>query len=164
MIKRFESFTNNISIINKGISQLKNEVMKKFNLKGNQGMLLFYLRQNIGGLTVSQLSELIGIDKAAISRGLSELYEKKYIDYPEYTGGKKYNTPAVLTDMGKNIIEQVNKIICSIVDMVSLSNMTEDERAIMYRSMRSIAENIEKFLKDKNKLAEAFSQTECERC
>ncbi len=164
MIKRFEAFTNNISIINKGIGQLKDEVMKQFNLKGKQGMILFYLRQHSDGLTVSQLSELMGIDKGAISRGLSELYKNKYIAYSEFTGAKRYNTPALLTDIGTKVIDKVNEIICDIVDVVSLSNISEDERTIMYHSMRSIAENIERFQKDKSKLQEAFLKTEIPTC
>lgn len=160
MIKRFEIFTKNISIINKGIGQLKTEVMKRFDLKGNQGMFLFYLRQHSDGLTVSQLSEEVGIDKAAVSRALSGLYEKKFIYYSEYTGGKRYNTPAILTSKGKEVVDKVNAVISEIVDSVSLADMSEDERTIMYRSMRSIAKNIKKFQKDKSKLEEAFSKSE----
>ncbi|MDD4689145.1 MAG: MarR family transcriptional regulator [Eubacteriales bacterium] len=164
MINKFEAFTNNIAIINKGIGQLKNEVMKQFNLRGNQGMILFYLRQYSEGRTLSQLSEVMGIDKAAVSRGLSELHKNKYIVFSDYTGSKRYNTPAILTETGKSVIDKVNEIICDIVDRVSLSNMSEDERAIMYRSMKSIAENIETFQKDKSRLQEVFSKTEISSC
>ena len=40
LIKRFEAFSNNISIVHKNIRKLKNEVMNKYGLLGNHGIFL----------------------------------------------------------------------------------------------------------------------------
>ena len=39
LIKRFEAFSNNISVVHKNIRKLKNEVMNKYGLLGNHGIL-----------------------------------------------------------------------------------------------------------------------------
>ncbi len=146
MIKRFEIFTNNIAIIHKGIQQIKAEEMKKVGLKGPHVMYLFYLFRHREGLTASQLSERVGVNKAAVSRSLSELYKNNYIDYPDYSGGKKYNTPAVLTEKGCAVTSKLNDRICELVDRISLTNVDEEHRTIMYRSLRTIANNITSYI------------------
>lgn len=148
MIKKFEVFTNNISVIYRGIEQLKRKTMKKFGLKGNHAMCLFYLSYHPEGLTASQLCEKIGIDKAAVSRTLSELHKRECISYPNYRGGKKYNTAATLTEKGKKLTGELTDIICMLVDKISLDNITEENRTIMYRSLRTIANNIVKCLNE----------------
>ena len=147
MIERFEIFTNNISIVYKGIERLKNEKMKELGLRGNQVMYLFYLFQNDDGLTASQLCEMIDVDKAAVSRTLSELYKNGYIYYDDFSGGKKYNTPVKLTEKGRQTTTTMTDTICDLVDKISLTNVSEEERTILYRSLRTIAKNITQCVK-----------------
>lgn len=142
MIERFEIFTNNISIVYKGIQKLKNDTMKEFGLKGNHLMCLFYLDKYEEGLTASKLCELIGNDKAAVSRSLSELYKLGHICYDDFNGGKKYNTTVQLTEKGKEVTKVLVDTICRVVDEISLYNMNEEKRTELYRSLRTIANNI----------------------
>ena len=120
MLQRFINFTKNITIISKGIEQIKNEVM------------------NAHG-------------KSAVSRIYAGLYEKGYIHYPNHDGGKKYNTPAVLTKKGNEQAARIEDAICKYVDMFSLTNVADEDRTTMYRSLRTIANNISTYLNDKNK-------------
>ena len=142
MIERFEIFTNNISVVYKGIQKLKNDKMKEFGLKGNHMMCLFYLEKHPDGLTASQLCELIGNDKAAVSRSLSELYKLDHICYDGFTGGKKYNTVIKLTEKGKSVTSVLFDEINRTVNEISLNNMDEDHRTEFYRSLRTLANSI----------------------
>ena len=148
MIERFEIFTNNISIVYKGIQKLKNEKMKEFGLKGNHMMCLFYLEKHEEGLTAARLCELIGNDKAAVSRSLSELYKLDHICYENFNGGKKYNTTVKLTEKGKSVTKQLFKAIESTVDEISLNNMDEERRTEFYRSLRTLASSISDAVKE----------------
>lgn len=148
LIKRFEAFSDNISIVHKNIRKLKNEVMNKYGLLGNHGIFLSYLLLYRDGLTVSQLSEIIGADKAAVSRAYASLYRKGYIDYPNFFGDKKYNTPAVITESGQKIMEPIVETISSLIDSISLTDIEEDDRTTMYRTLRTTAKNIEKCVEE----------------
>ncbi len=148
MLKLFEVFTNNISVIQKGIQKIKSEEMQKFGLKGNHLMYLFYLLRHEEGLTAAQLSELVGVNKAAVSRALAELYESKVIDYPDYVGGKKYNTVAVLTADGKEKAQQIEKRILELIEQMSLVNVKEEDRTTTYIFLRTLAENLTKYIEE----------------
>ncbi len=142
MIELFEIFTNNISVVYKGIQKLKNDDMKKFGLKGNHLMCLFYLDKYEEGLTASRLCELIGNDKAAVSRSLSELNSLGHICYEGEAGRKKYNTVIRLTEKGKSITALLVEEICHRVDEISLQGMDLEQRTALYRHLRTIANNI----------------------
>ncbi len=146
LIKRFEMFANNISIIHKNISRLKNDVMKEYGLTGNQGIYLAYLLLYRDGLTVSQFAEIAGVDKAAVSRTYSTLYKKGYIEYPDFVGDKKYNTPALITDKAREIMVPVVNMIYELIDTISLTGIEEEERTVMYRTLRTTAGNISKLV------------------
>ncbi len=142
LLERFELFSNNVSIMYRGIQQLKQEVMKGYGLKGNHYICMFYLNKNKEGLTVSQLSKLASIDKAAISRAVSELCGMGIIEYVDFEGGKKYNTLVTLTQKGSQVMKELDVTLCTLVDKISLNHVDEDARTVMYRSMRQIAQNI----------------------
>lgn len=148
MIERFEIFTNNIAVVYKGIQKLKNDTMKEFGLKGNHMMCLFYLEKHSEGLTASQLCELTGNDKAAVSRTISELYKLGHISYDAFVGRKKYNTTLRLTEKGKMVTKALFETICRVVDEISLQNMSEDNRTEFYRSLRTLANNITAAIKE----------------
>ena len=146
MLQRFIYFTNNLKIINNGIQKLKGDIMKQYGLKGGYAMYLFYLAQHREGLTVSQMSELNSVSKPAVSKVYSDLYRNGYIDFPDFQGGKKYNTAAVLTEKGLEKTELINEMIVKLVDVFSLTNIKEDDRTTMYRALRTIANNITAYL------------------
>lgn len=146
MIDRFGKFVLEISTINKNIQKIKKSKMKEFGLSGNHVMCLFYLAQYPEGLTATKLCKLISVDKAATSRALSELVEKECVHYPDLSEHKKYRALAVLTEKGQKMTEQIDKIICNVVDEIG-SNITDEEREIMYRSLDKISKNIEDLAK-----------------
>lgn len=142
MMDRFERFVNMISLIQKNILKIKSIEMKEFGLKGPHVMCLFYLGRYGEGLTAAELCRLISVDKAAVSRVLSELQQKGYIFYPDSRQGKKYRSNAVLTAEGVQLAEEVNKIIYGIVEKIG-ADISEGDRSIMYSSLQKILHNLE---------------------
>lgn len=143
MTDRFEKFVNMISLIQKNILKIKSIEMKEFGLKGPHVMCLFYLGRYDKGLTAARLCRLISVDKAAVSRVLSELQHKGYVFYPDSGQGKRYRSNAVLTDEGKQIAEKVKNIISGIVEKIG-ADINDEEREVMYGSLQKILNNLEK--------------------
>ena len=141
MLNRFEDFVGIISSIHKKIEKIKKDRMKEFGLSGNHVMCMVYLAQNPEGLTATDLCKLISVDKAATSRALSELFEKGYVHYPNLDGHKKYRTVVALTENGFKIAEQIDSIICNIVNEAG-NGLSDKERCTMYRSLEMIDTNL----------------------
>lgn len=142
MKERFEGFVSLISNIHKNIQKVKQNKMKEFGLSGNHVMCMVFLAEYPEGLTPTKLCQLISVDKAATSRALSELLEKGYVCYPDAEGQKKYRTPVLLTDSGKEITKQMDAIIYDVVDEIG-GELTAEDRSCMYNALDVINKNLE---------------------
>ena len=142
MIHRFEEFVGLISNIHKDIQKIKQDRMKQFGLSGNHVMCLFYLAQHKEGLTGAQLSSLMSVNKAAVSRAMAELVEKDYVFYENIEAGKKYRAVAKLTVKGFAVTEQIDGIICEVVNEIG-NDLQEDERTAMYQSLKTVSKNLD---------------------
>ena len=143
-MERFETFTRSIFKLNRFIQKIKAKKMKEYGLKGTTSVCLYYLsvRKN---LSARDLVILCEEDKAAISRALQSLEEKKYIKYDGDMNKKKYNTTILLTDEGKNVAEDINN---KVMDALSVggSGLTEENRKIFYDSLIKITNNLEDYI------------------
>ena len=83
------------------------------------------------------------MDKAATSRTLSELVEKGYVYYPDAEGSKKYRASVMLTEKGVAVTEQIDKIICDVVEEIG-SDLSEEERENMYHALNVISGNLDR--------------------
>lgn len=138
MIHRFHTFVSNITLCYKSIQRIKSAEMTEFGLKGTHAMCLFYLHHEPNGLTAAQLCSRCEEDKAAISRTLAELIELGYIQPAEK---KKYRAPMQLTEAGTQVAEKVDLLIAQWVTAGG-DGLTEDERAVFYRALNIISENL----------------------
>lgn len=139
VIQRFEEFTKNISLASKCIAKIKAHEMKRFGLGSGNVMCLFFLGQNPHGLTPAELCELCGEDKAGISRSLSTLREKGYVEVCD--NGKKYRARYGITDEGKAVYETINNAIVRAVSTAG-GTLCDDEREVFYRTFATIIEKL----------------------
>ena len=139
MENRFEKFTYLTFKTAKLIQRIKNIEMAEAGLKAVHVMCIYYLNKNKEGLTSKALVELTLEDKAAVSRALSLLKEKGYI---EYSGG--YNALITLTDEGKKLAMYIDE-----KSRIALNNssydISEDERETFYTTLKKIENNIEEY-------------------
>ncbi len=138
MIQRFDAFVSGITSCYKYIQRIKSMEMTEFGLKGTHVMCLYYLRQNPGGLTASQLCGLCAEDKAAISRTVSELKSRGYITT---LSEKAYRAMLTLTTAGQDIARKFDHLIESWVTAGG-DGLSDEERSDFYRALSSIAENL----------------------
>ena len=137
MIERFQSFVTGITICYKYIQRIKNAEMTEFGLKGTHVMCVFFLHHNPEGLTAAELCQLCAEDKAAISRTLSTLQEKSYIQ----SGEKKYRAKITLTEEGLLLAKQVDAVIEQWVG-VGGDGLSEDEREKFHCALELISANL----------------------
>ena len=137
MLDRFQSFVTGITICYKYIQRIKSMEMTEFGLKGTHVMCLFFLHNNPDGLTAAQLCQLCSEDKAAISRTISTLQEKGYIENVE----KKYRAPLLLTPEGLAVAKQVDGLIEQWVNFGG-DGLTDEERANFYSTLELISNNL----------------------
>ena len=137
MEKIFENFTTNILRMNKYVNKIKTFEMKEYGLKAIHVMCIYYLSENPKGLKAAELAKLTMEDKAAISRGLTQLKGNGYVSYDS----DKYNAEIRLTEKGVELAKAIAKKSQRAVDE-SIAPFTEEERIAFYKSMQVIADNL----------------------
>lgn len=139
MIDRFETFTVLIAKVNRNIRKIKNQEMAEYNLRSAHVSCLYYLYKE--ELTATELCDKCEEDKATISRTLDFLEKNGYLTCVSKTT-KKYKSPILLTDKGKEIAEKIARKIDLVLEEVG-AGLTEDERIAFYRSLNIISERLE---------------------
>lgn len=141
MKERFKAFTVLIAKINRNIRRIKTEVMSEYNLKCPHVSCLYYLYSE-GPLTAKKLCEVCDEDKGAISRSVDFLINEGYIDN-DVSDGKKYKNPLRLTEKGKIVGGVIANKIDEVLSVAS-DGVTAEDRAVMYKSLACISENLQK--------------------
>ena len=142
MIDRYEEFTAAISCIYKSIQKIKRDEMARFGLKGPHAQCLVALSRQPEGATITQLCELCELDKAAISRAVSELESHGVIE-ARPGKGRVYRAPLCLTEKGRQIAAEVGDIIEKIITLTR-DGISEADREIFLSALRHISENLQR--------------------
>lgn len=139
----FENFVISVLKLYRSVQKIKNYEMREYGLKSVHVMCVYYLNECRNGLTSGELMRLTLEDKAAISRAVSQLKEKGYVEYDS----AKYNSPIQLTDKGKEIaaavLEKANRAV-----KAGSADFTEEERLLFYRALSEISENLKEYYND----------------
>ena len=141
MQERFQAFTVLIARLNRCIRKIKTEEMAEFNLKSPHVSCLYYLYKS-DSLTSKELCDICEEDKANISRSIEYLEKNGYLVCKSKTE-KRYKSPLVLTEKGRETGEYIVRKIDAILDSVS-EGIPEEHRMIMYRSLSVICDNLQK--------------------
>lgn len=140
MTERFETFTVLINRISRNIRKIKNQEMAEYQLRSAHISCLYYL-YGTQGLTASDLCERCEEDKATISRALEYLEDNGYITCQSKTA-KRYKSPLMLTEMGREVAEKISLKVDAILAQIS-DSLTEEERMAFYRSLTIISNRLD---------------------
>lgn len=140
MKDRFETFTVTIAKINRNIRKIKNHEMAEYNLRSTHVSCLYYLYKS-DNMTATELCDKCEEDKAAISRTLDYLEKNGYLICDSKTT-KRYKSPLILTEKGKEVGKEIAKKIDRLLDKIS-DGLTEKERIEFYRSLAIISDSLE---------------------
>lgn len=145
MIKRFEQFTSAISGIYRDVQRLERDEMERYGLKGAFAQYLLAIDRHPDGITAAQLCETCDRNKAAVSRIVAEMEEKDLIIRDSTRN--QYKALIFLTKAGKNAVRFV-KERSSIAAQVAGSELSDEDRTILYASLRRIAAHLERFCRE----------------
>ena len=123
------------------INRMKRQNMEAFDLGPAHTMCLNLLYQYPDGITKARLAELCEVDKAQISRVVSELQKKELIATPDLD--KRYKHKLSLTSHGKEVSEQISRIILDINSFVS-DSIPQEQIDTFYKTFNMICENLKK--------------------
>ena len=143
--ERFETFTVLINRISRNIRKIKNQEMAEYNLRSAHISCLYYL-YSVKNLTATELCERCEEDKATISRALDYLEKNEYL-ICKSKSAKRYKSPLVLTDKGKEVGKRIADKINDVLDTISVG-LSEEERIAFYRSLAIISESLERVSKN----------------
>lgn len=142
MENRYEIFTGLIMNIFRCIQKIKNVEMEEFGLKGKQVQCLFALYNSEHGATATELREMCGEDKGAMSRTVKEL-EICGLLFVDETENKKYKNPIKLTEDGKKIANAIAEKISEVLKVGS-QGVGEQDREKLYETLTQISNNLSK--------------------
>ena len=145
MKARFETFTVLITKINRNIRKIKNQEMAEYDLKSPHISCLYYL-YTAESMTETELCEKCEEDKATISRSIEYLERNGYLTCETKTA-KRYKSPLILTEKGKQVGQKISDKVNRFLETVSAA-LSEEERVSLYRSLSIISESLEKSVKE----------------
>ena len=120
----FERFAQMLSNATKSLYRLKSQCMARYGLSSTHTACLRKLYETNDGLTKSEIADFCSIDKAQITRIMSELVAKNYVEAD--SSKKTYNRKFCLTDEGRRMTEEINETVDNVVEYVNLDIPRED--------------------------------------
>ncbi len=147
MTERFETFTVLVNRISRNIRKIKNKEMEECNLRSPHISCLYYLYTS-EGLTATELCEKCEEDKATMSRSLDYLEKNGFLT-SDAKLNKRYKTPLILTEKGKDAGKKIADKIDFILGEVS-NGLSDEERQIFYRALNLISSNLDNICKQYN--------------
>ena len=139
MQERFETFTVLINRISRDIRRIKNQEMAVYHLRSAHVSCLYYI-YSLDGVTSAELCEHCEEDKATISRAVDYLETNGFL--LRGTSAKRYKSPLLLTEKGRDAGKRIAEKIGSILETVSHA-LTEKERIEFYRCLSTISRSLE---------------------
>jgi len=138
---RFILFSSLLNDAQKSIARLKYKKMDSYGLGSAHTLCLCVLYDNAQGVNKTELARLCGVDKAQISRIISDLLEKKYVAVA--TPERNYRQKYVLSEEGLAVTEEIKNIVRTINEYVS-GDIPKDQLDTFYTIFRTICENLAK--------------------
>ena len=139
MISRYEKLSSALSEISRIIQRLSSQVMSEFGLKGSLAKYLLAMRHSPEGITATALCERCERNKADVSRSLYELWKMGLV---ERIGKGNYRARLILTPEGQSVADRLYLRAQDFISYVG-KDIGDLEREIFYRSLESIAANLE---------------------
>ncbi len=146
MISRYEQFANAISGIYRSIQKIERDEMVKYGYKGAYAQYLAAMYRHSEGVTSVQLCEICDKDKAAVSRMVAEMEEKKLI-IRESENDNFYRAKLRLTESGEKAAEYVCKRALAAVDAGG-KGLSDESRQALYDTLDLIASNLTAVCRD----------------
>ncbi|MBO7250805.1 MAG: hypothetical protein J6V42_05985 [Clostridia bacterium] len=138
---RFLLFSSCLSEAQKSIARIKQKKMEHYGLASAHAICICQLEEHADGLTKTELSQICMVDKAQISRVISDVVKKGYVAVSATSS--RYRKKYFLTEYGRKIAGEIRKTILDINSFVSMDIPQEDIDKF-YATFNIICENLNK--------------------
>ena len=136
---RLDAFMALVTSANRSIIRIKTRGMLKYGLGSTHTVCLRKLYSAESGLTRTQLADECEMDKAQITRVVSELKSKGYVC--ESDDRTAYRRKIRLTEQGRLITQEVNGMVLDVNNFVS-GEFSPEEIKAFYNVFGSICKNL----------------------
>lgn len=138
---RFLLFSSRLNDAQKSIARIKQKKMEHYGLGSAHVICICLLEEHSKGLTKTELAKRGGVDKAQISRVISDVLEKDYVNIsnPQASYRQRYT----LTELGATVAKEIRKTILDINSFVSES-IPQKDIDTFYTTFNTICENLSK--------------------
>ena len=137
----FIFFSMHLGTAQKSLQKLKNKNMEPYGLGSAHTVCLCLLFEYPEGITKTEMTRLCGVDKAQISRVISELEEKHYVTTQK--NGSHYRQKYKLTEEGCEAAREIQSIIERINHFVS-GEIPKEELLAFYATFSKICDNLKR--------------------
>jgi DNA-binding MarR family transcriptional regulator len=142
MVTRFEQFVSAINGIHRCIQRIERDEMEKYGLKGYHAQYLMALARYSEGVTAVRLCEICDVNKAAVSRSVSELENEGLVERRSRGGtSTAYRANLVLTEKGQEAARWVSLRAQEAVEKAG-AGLGDAERKAMYVALENISTNL----------------------
>ena len=135
----FETFSSLLGVAVKNLEKLKSRGMEEYGLSGTHTLCLRQLYDAPEGLTRTQLSHRLGVDRAQITRVIGELLAKGFVEETE--GTSNYRKKCYLSPKGKEATAEINGTVSRINSFVS-GDIPEERLEVFYSTLNEICDNL----------------------
>lgn len=146
MRSRYEQFSSVISTIYRCVQKIERDEMEKYGYKGAYAQYLAALDRYPEGLTARQLCEICDKDKAAISRVIGEMEERKLVERIG-DGESMYRAKLFLTEEGRHLADVVSDRARQAVAHAGV-DLSDEDRMAFYATLEKIAAKLHKIERD----------------
>ena len=137
----FEAFNTLLGSASKSLDRLKSKGMEKYGLSGTHTLCMRRMYDYPDGLTRTELSRLLSVDRAQVTRIIGELLAEGLVE--ENGGSSYYRRKCMLTEKGKEMTADVNARVNKILKFVS-GDIEPERLDMFYVILNEICENLKK--------------------
>ena len=141
MVERFQRFSLSLFEISRCWHKLAAEEMSKYDLKGPYAVYFTTLFRYPDGVTAAQLGEYCSRDKADVSRAITLLEKKGFVQRASQES-KSYRAKLRLTENGLALASQINLAASKAVEQAS-RGLSAEKRQIFYEALELITANLQ---------------------
>jgi len=140
MVDRYVKFSLAIAAINRYIQKIEPKAMQQYGLKGSHAQCIVALLSKPEGITAAELCKFTDKDKAAVSRTVSELVKRGYVEKIS-EGDNLYRARITLTDAGKKIGAEIAGLVNKAVTQANIG-IGENELEAFYDTLALFTTNL----------------------
>lgn len=145
--ERFMRFVNLIDGVHKSVQKMRVDHAATFGIKGVHIFWVYELLQHPEGLSATELAARTNIDRSLISREISALEAKGFINIDKAKGKRNYNSKLTLTSSGTDAATKIKQLAISFQNIIS-SDVPERELEIFYSVLEKLYNNFEKLTEE----------------